>query len=168
MTPPTPYYEPKRLNWDSKHWTRLDLDKPSTFTPWLNRARRFLVQGDPVMERLLTWLERYNQDPVTSPAHEDNLWWQIKGYSKWIPTQVSRELSDLIAFTSDASVAAVSRPLGEDRGFELYREIMRRIRGQGPEHAQRILSEILSPKQCKTAAELRDALLGLSQKKREL
>ena len=92
---------------------------------------------------------------------EAGLWKSVKGYDAWDPHQVSQELSDVLTHTGETSVATLSHTLGESRGFELYRQIMRRIRGQGPEHAQRVLRDVQNPKRATNAVELRDSLLDL-------
>ena len=63
----------KRQNWDPKHWTRLDLDRQTTWQAWFGRARRFLIAGDRKIEALLDWLERYDQDaaPLHGPKAEE-------------------------------------------------------------------------------------------------
>ena len=65
-------------------------------------------------------------------------------------------MSDAITMTGNESVAAASRVIGEEHGLELYRTIYSRFKIVGPENGQRILDEILNPRPCRSAIELRD------------
>ena len=146
----------------------MDLDKPSTFQPWFTRACRWIINGNPDVERLLAYLERL-QVPVLSESAETHIHRDaVRLPQHWDPSQVSRELSDAIVLTGDDSVAGVSKLIGETFGFELYRHVFQKFRGVGPEQGQRVLDEYLNPKRCARYGELRDSLIGMAQKEREL
>merc|ERR1712235_189796 len=44
--------------WNHREWPKLDLVKSATLMPWWHRARRWITDDRPCVERLLAFLER--------------------------------------------------------------------------------------------------------------
>ena len=162
-----PRFECHSKKWDLKCWPKLDVDKPTTFGPWFTRARRWIIDGDPRIERLMTHLEKTTV-PILTDVQELAVFRAAYLPGHWHPSQVSREISDAITLTGEASVAAASAMIGESLGFELYRHIYQKFRSVGPDQGQRILDAYLHPKPCRNYVELQSSLLAMAQTEREL
>ena len=162
-----PHFECHSKKWDLKFWPKLDVDKPTSFQPWFMRARRWIIDGNPDVERLMLHLEK-TTIPILTDEQEFIAFRAAGLPGHWSPSQVSRAISDAITFTGEASVAAASAMIGENLGFELYRHIYQKFRSVGPDQGQRILDEYLHPKRCKGYADLQSSLLSMSQTEREL
>ena len=134
-------FDPNPRNWDTKNWGKLDLDKPSSFQPWWGRARSWIVDGIPAVDRLLRILEEWTESPVNSPEAEQVLGAQADLPSSWDVSTVSWKLSNAIRLTSENSVVDISQRLGDRYEFELYRYLYGRFKGAGPEQGQRVLEE---------------------------
>ena len=152
--------------WDMRNWPKLDVDKPSTFEPWFNRAHRWLHAGNSSVRRLLELLEREKQ-PLTE-FREAELAREASLPMFWSVAEVSRVIGNAIVRVSAESVAALADKLGEDRGLELYRFLYARFRGVGPGLAQQALDAVTSPKRCRNTSELRHELVELSTLFRKL
>ena len=151
-----------------KSWTKLDVDKPQTYPLWWGRARGWIIDGQPAVERLLKALEEWTHGPVNNLSAEQHLA-QLAGLSpSWDPSSVSWELSNAIRLTSENSVVDVSSKVGDRHGFELYRYLCNRFKGVGPQQGQRVMEEILNGRKRGTVLEIRDALIEMDQKGREL
>jgi len=162
-----PHFECHSKKWDLKFWPKLDVDKPASFQPWFMRARRWIIDGNPDIERLMLHLEKATA-PILTDEQEFASFRAAGLPGHWSPSQVSRAISDAITFTGEASVASASAMIGENLGFELYRHIYQKFRSVGPDQGQRILDEYLHPKRCKGYADLQSSLLSMAQTEREL
>ena len=112
-------YEVNARKWDMKSWVKLNLDKPTTFAPWLSRAREWLVDNRPSMDRLLRSLEEWQRGPLTTEAAEHHVA-QLAGLpGHWGAPAVSWTISSAIRLVAANSVVDLSQKVGEKFGFEL-------------------------------------------------
>jgi len=84
-----PDFECHTKKWDLKCWPKLDVDKPTSFQPWYMRARRWIIDGNPDIERLMQHLEKATV-PILTDEQELAVFRAagLPGY--WSPSQVSR------------------------------------------------------------------------------
>ena len=147
--------------WNFREWPKLDLDKASSFMPWWNRARRWLKDGRPCMERLLLLLER-EVEPIAA-WQEETVKRAARLPDHWDGAQVSREISDALVRTGTDGVAEKAREFGDTCGFELYRWIHARFKGIGPEQGQAAFQKVTNPVRCRSTQELRDSLTQMAK-----
>ena len=161
-------YSVEYRDWDIKTWPKLDLDKPSTFTSWFNRAQRWLTGNGayPAVKNLLEKLQ-FEQHALTT-EREIQMAAEAGFPVHWDPKQVSRAVSNAIVKVSAQSIADLSATIGEERGFELYRHVFAKMRGAGPGMAQAALDKVMNPSRCANTAALRDALVEQQRTLREL
>ena len=147
--------------WNFREWPKLDLDKASSFMPWWNRARRWLKDGRPCMERLLLLLER-EVEPIAA-WQEETVKRAARLPDHWDGAQVSREISDALVRTGTDGVAEKAREFGDTCGFELYRWIHAKFKGIGPEQGQAAFQKVTNPVRCRSTQELRDSLTQMAK-----
>merc|ERR1712242_81517 len=142
--------------WNHREWPKLDLDRPATFMPWWHRARRWITDDRPCVERLLTVLER---EVAPIPAWREEEVKRAAGLpGHWSVARASAVLAKALEHTRADSVAAKARDVGADRGFELYRWIYAKHKGVGPEQGQAAYRAVINPARCRNTLELRDSL----------
>ena len=115
--------------WNFREWPKLDLDKPTSFTPWHSLFRRWVKDDRECMERLFKLLER-EVEPIDR-TREDSFKVAAGLPAHWDGHQVSKELADAMVRTGTDSVAARAREFGDSCGLELYRWVHARYRVSG-------------------------------------
>ena len=133
----------------NKNWQTLDITlKPTGYSAWYNRARRWLANGCEEVGDLLGLVKRETQE-LTSEK-ERRLWQRAR-----VPyplEEVNAAVADGIVYTGTDDVATRSTAIGSRRGLELWRHLHAWYKGIGPELVQRTVADLLTPERAQSPA----------------
>ena len=121
----------------------LDLSKPTSFGDWASSISRFLDGGDAGVAAMLE--QAVKSDNVIGDEWEQRLALDVA--LPWPASDVSRAIADAIVQTSSPDVRALSDAFGKARGFELWRWLHHKARGQGPQVVRAMQDKLLSRSQ---------------------
>ena len=141
--------------WDKTN-PKLDDAKPGTWQGWYSRASRWLAGGSRIVAKMLEDLRLEGQPLSPEAEHTFAL---AHGLSPHKVAHTSQALADAICYSSEEGVCELSRRLGPDRGFELFRAIWSKFEGVGPLVGQTLREKVLTAtSRCRSAAALREKL----------